>query len=69
MEPKPILTDQIRYPIGSKRYSIRTEWAYVDRIKRFTLFHHQSHPNAIRAPEGQVFLIHLSVNQQVAESI
>jgi integron integrase len=51
-----------------KHYSIRTERAYIDWIKRFILFHHKRHPNDMGAPEVQAFLTHLAVNQNVASS-
>jgi len=39
MEDKPKLLDQVREKLRVKHYSIRTEQAYVDWIKRFVLFH------------------------------
>lgn len=36
---KPRLLDQVRAKIRTKHYSIRTEQAYVDWLKRFILFH------------------------------
>jgi hypothetical protein len=45
MEQQPKLLDQVRNIIRLKHYSIRTERAYVDWIKRFILFHHKRHPN------------------------
>jgi hypothetical protein len=41
---KPKLLDQVRDVIRRKHYSIRTEQAYCDWIKRFILFHHKRHP-------------------------
>ena len=41
---KPKLLDQVRDVIRRKHYSIRTEQAYVDWIKRFILFHGKRHP-------------------------
>ena len=37
--PAPKLLDQVRGKIRLKHYSVRTEQAYVDWIKRFILFH------------------------------
>jgi len=41
--PKKLL-DQVRDAIRLKHYSIRTEEAYVNWIKRFILFHGVRHP-------------------------
>lgn len=68
MEKQPKLLDQVRDLIRLKHYSIRTERAYVDWIKRFILFHHKRHPTAMGAPELQTFLTHLAVDQNVAAS-
>lgn len=68
MEQKPKLLDQVRDIIRLKHYSIRTERAYIDWIKRFILFHHKRHPNEMGAPEVQAFLTHLAVVKNVAAS-
>jgi len=45
MEQRPKkLLDQVRDVIRLKHYSIRTEQAYVDWIKRYILFHDKRHP-------------------------
>jgi len=41
---KPKLLDPVRDAIRVRHYSIRTEEAYVQRIKRFILFHQKRHP-------------------------
>ena len=41
MEDKLKLLDQVREKLRVKHYSIRTEQAYVDWIKRFVLFHRE----------------------------
>lgn len=51
----PKLLDQVRDKIRLKHYSIRTEQAYVDWIKRFVLFHHKRHPRNGRGGSGGVF--------------
>jgi hypothetical protein len=51
-----------------KHYSIRTERAYVDWMKRLILFHHKRHPHDMEVPEVQAFLTHLAVHQNVAAS-
>jgi len=68
MDHKPKLLDLVRQKIRLKHYSIRTERAYVDWIKRFILFHHKRHPASMAAPEVRAFLSHLAVEQKVAAS-
>jgi site-specific recombinase XerD len=68
MNHKPKLLDQVRNTIRLKRYSIRTERAYVDWIRRFILFHHNQHPTVMGAPEVRAFLSHLAVERHVAAS-
>jgi integrase-like protein len=41
---KPKLLEQVRNAIRIKHYSIRTEDAYVDWVRRFILFHGKRHP-------------------------
>ena len=60
--------DQVREAIRVKHYSIRTERAYVDWIKRFILFHNKRHPRDMGNAEIETFLTHLAVNQNVAAS-
>ncbi|MFZ5917968.1 MAG: integron integrase [Chloroflexota bacterium] len=64
----PKLLDQVRHAVRLKHYSIRTEQAYVDWIKRFILFHGKRHPQNMGAPEIQAFLTHLAVDRNVAAS-
>jgi integron integrase len=68
MNHKPKLLDQVRNTIRLKHYSIRTERAYVDWIRRFILFHHKQHPTVLGAPEVRAFLSHLAVERHVAAS-
>jgi hypothetical protein len=41
---KPRLLDDVRGALRIRRYSLRTEDAYVSWIKRFILFHGTRHP-------------------------
>jgi integron integrase len=63
---KPKLLDQVREVIRRKHYSIRTEQAYCDWIKRFILFHRKRHPAEMAEPEITAFLTHLAANSNVA---
>jgi integron integrase len=64
----PRLLDQVREVIRIKRYSIRTEEAYVQWIKRFILFHDKRHPRDMGPEEIRQFLTHLAMTRRVAAS-
>jgi hypothetical protein len=64
----PRLLDQVRDRLRVKHYSLRTETAYVDWIKRFILFHGKRHPRQMQAAEVEAFLTHLAVGRNVAAS-
>ncbi len=67
IEP-PKLLDQVRGKIRLKHYSIRTEQAYVDWIKRYILHFDKQHPKDLGAAEVEQFLTHLAVVGKVAAS-
>ena len=62
------LLDQVRDAIRLKHYSICTEEAYVNWIKRYIYFHNVRHPAEMGASEVQAFLTHLAVEENVAAS-
>ena len=64
----PRLLEQVRDKIRLKHYSLRTEQAYLDWIKRFILHHGKRHPQDMGAPEVEAFLTHLAVAGKVAAS-
>jgi len=64
----PRLLDQLRESLRVRRYSLRTEDAYVDWVRRFILFHGKRHPKELGAPEVQAFLSHLAVDRHVSPS-
>ena len=66
--PKPKLLDEVHTLMRLKHYSIRTEEAYVDWIKRFIFFHNKRHPGELGEPEIRAFLAHLAVERKVAPS-
>ena len=47
VRPPPRLLDQVREAIRVRHYSIRTETAYVQSIRRFILFHGKRHPREL----------------------
>ena len=65
--PKTLL-DQVRDAIRLKHYTHSTEWAYVQWIKRFILFHDKRHPEEMGRVEVEAFLTHLAVEENVAAS-
>jgi site-specific recombinase XerD len=62
---KPRLLDQVRDAI---RYSIRTERAYVEWIRRYIHFHRLRHPSDMGSREVSQFLTYLAVHRKVAAS-
>ncbi len=64
----PKLLDQVRSKLRVKHYSIRTEDAYADWIKRFILFHDKRHPSEMGAREVEAFLTDLAVSRKVSAS-
>lgn len=64
----PKLLDQVRGKIRVKHYSIRTEQAYLDWIKRFILHFDKQHPKNLGADEVEKFLTYLAVEGKVSAS-
>ena len=60
------LLDQVRGHLRFKHYSLRTEQAYLDWIKRFVVFSGKRHPLDLGAEEVTAFLTHLAVVGRVA---
>ncbi|VAW30953.1 Integron integrase IntIPac [hydrothermal vent metagenome] len=65
--PKKLL-DQVRDAIRIKHYSIRTEKAYADWIRRFIFYHDKRHPKQMGTREIEQFLSHLAISRNVAAS-
>src|SRR5438034_10031410 len=65
---KPKLLDQVRTFMRARRYSLRTEEAYLDWIRRFILFHGKRHPRDLGEREITEFLTDLAVHRHVAAS-
>jgi integron integrase len=64
----PRLLDQLRDKIRLLHYSIRTEEAYVDWVRRFVVFHGMRHPSELDGADVEGFLTHLAVQRHVAAS-
>ena len=58
--------DTVREAIRVRHYSIRTEQAYIQWIKRFIFFHGKKHPNDMSGQEVAIFLTHLATKRNVA---
>jgi integron integrase len=65
---EPRLLDQLRDRIRLRHYSIRTEAAYSEWVRRFVLFHGKRHPREMGQAEVEAFLTHLAVAGRVAAS-
>jgi integron integrase len=65
-DDKPRLLDQVRQQIRLRNYSIRTEAAYSEWIKRYIRFHKYRHPLEMGVAEVEAFLSHLAVTRNVA---
>jgi len=63
---KPRLLDRVRDRIRYKHYSIRTEQAYLDWIRRFIWFNHRRHPEDMGAAEVEAYLTNLATVGGVA---
>jgi integron integrase len=68
-EKRPVkLLDQVREAIQRRHYSLRTEKAYVQWIKRFIIFHKKRHPVDMGEVEIGEFLSHLASEAHVSAS-
>lgn len=65
---RPRLLDRVRIALRARRYSLRTEEAYVGWIRRFILFHGKRHPLDLTAHEVNAFLSDLAVERRVSAS-
>jgi integron integrase len=64
----PHLLDRVRDRIRYKHYSIRTEEAYIDWVRRYLRFHGNRHPADLGADDLEQFLTQLATFGQVAAS-
>ncbi|MDP2006964.1 MAG: integron integrase [Rubrivivax sp.] len=65
---EPRLLDRVRREIRLRHYSIRTEAAYAEWVRRFVLFHDKRHPRDLGPDEVAQFLTYLAVERDVAPS-
>lgn len=62
------LLDRVRDSCRFRHYSIRTEEAYVNWIRRYIVFHGKRHPEELGEDDVRAFLTHLAVAGKVAAS-
>lgn len=62
------LLEQLAERIQTKRYSRKTQTAYVQWCRRYILFHNKRHPAEMGKPEIQQYMDHLANQAQVAAS-
>lgn len=62
------LVESVRYQLRARRYSPRTEEAYVAWIRRYVMHHDRRHPRDLDAGSVRAFLSHLAVVEHVAAS-
>lgn len=65
---KPKLIEEVKNYLRLKHYSIRTEEAYVNWIKRFVIYHNKRHPIEMGDKEIREYLTKLAVEDKVAAS-
>jgi integron integrase len=65
---EPRLLDRVRRVIRARRYSPRTEKAYVGWIRRYILFHNKRHPSELGADDIQRYLSWLATGARVSAS-
>ena len=58
--------ERVRAAIRVRRYSIRTEQAYLHWVRRFIVFNDRRHPDSLGEAEVAAFLSHLAVDRAVA---
>ena len=62
------LLDQVREAVRTRHYSLRTEEAYIRRIRQYILFCGKRHPSELGAREVSAFISHLAVARKVSAS-
>jgi integron integrase len=68
MPQKSLFLQTCRNKMRLRRFSPRTERAYLSWIIRFIRFHGLRHPDQMAEPEVAAFLTHLAVERKVAAS-
>jgi site-specific recombinase XerD len=67
-QPKQKLLERAQEILRRKHYSMRTEHAYLNWMRRSIRFHHKRHPQEMGPAEIEAFLTHLAMAGNVARS-
>lgn len=67
-QDSPRLLDRMRAEIRLRHYSLRTEQAYIDWVRRYIYFHDKRHPQELGAEAVRDFLSHLASERNVSAS-
>ena len=62
----PKLLDRVRRTCRGRQYSLHTERAYAQWVRRYVRFHDTTHPRELGADDVRAFLNHLAVDRNVA---
>ena len=65
---EPGLFEQVRHKIRFLHYSLRTERAYLDWIRRYVAFHGRKHPRHLGPEHVTAFLSSLAIDRNVSAS-
>ena len=66
MSSPPRLIDVCRDQLRMRHYSLRTEEAYIQWVRRYVRFHRGKHPRALEAADIEAFLTWLAVERKVS---
>jgi integron integrase len=62
----PRLLEQVSRAVRARRYSPRTEEAYIGWVRRYVQYHGLRHPEEMGTPEVDRFLTHLAVDRSAS---
>jgi integrase len=65
-ESGPKLLELVRLALKRRHYSLSTQRAYCDWVRRFIIFHDKRHPGGMGAVEVRAFLDHLARDRNVS---
>lgn len=65
LAPQRRLLPSLRAALRVRRYSLKTEKAYVHWVKRYVRFHRMRHPKDMGTNEVTAFLNHLASERQI----
>jgi integron integrase len=66
LSERPGLFAVARERMRTRHFSLRTEKAYLQWLRRYVEFHERRHPRELGAPQVEEFLSHLAVHRKVS---